>query len=260
METIGEQPQMKSLNQAPDLEQFEDINLTDEEAKEVLRAARQRKHYAQRENQYWDQVNSGPVQRKYTAQEVLDAYKEHYTIDGENEKVVTDLAYYFTDDQRFSGNLKKGILLHGNVGVGKTALMDFFVRNPKQSFILVSCRQIEKDFATHDPKEGDGIGKYSLDWISRSSTADPFGHKSLGFCFDDLGTEPAVTKFFGTDKSVMTEVILNRYDNKLEFFKTHITTNLDDKKIESRYGTRAWDRIKQMFNIIEFKTIKSRRA
>lgn len=119
----------------------------------------------------------------------------------------------------------------------------------------MSCREIESDFSS----EGEKSVSYCSYNIQIATNSNPFGHQVIGFCFDDLGTE-ANAKYFGKEKNVMAEIILNRYDNKLDFHSTHITTNLTADKIKEQYGTRVTDRMKEMFNIITFdKNAKSRR-
>jgi len=58
----------------------------------------------------------------------------------------------------------------------------------------------------------------------------------------------------------MIEVILNRYDKHIEFFMTHMTSNLSPGEVKDRYGIRVFDRMREMFNIIDFPLdAKSRR-
>jgi DNA replication protein DnaC len=55
-------------------------------------------------------------------------------------------------------------------------------------------------------------------------------------------------------------VILKRYDRDLPYRTTHITTNLSADQLMERYDNRAMDRMRAMFNIIDFPiTEKSRR-
>lgn len=244
MNKLSEHPQMQSLNHpSTALESYDHISLDELELEEALRAAREKKYFQLKREEYNRKLNEDMSPPTFTWEQLRDRYAEKYTIDQENAQVVTDLCYYFSGDLQFSGDLNRGLLLYGAVGVGKTSLMQVFFRNHRQSFVVVSCRQVESAFA----QEGNqGLMKY-------------FDH-SRAFCFDDLGTEPAVTKYYGTDKAAMTEVLLNRYDFRMPYNCTHITTNLSAEEIKQRYGTRVVDRMREMFNFIEFKTTKSRRS
>ncbi len=180
---------------------------------------------------------------------MIEAYTKHFTVDEENRHIVEKIAYYFAADTRFPGDLKKGIYLFGNVGVGKTSLMNFFTNNQRRSFEIITCRFVESQY---QQKGNPGIQSYSF------VQGDPLKRK--GLCFDDLGTEAEVTKYYGTPKPVLTEVLLNRYDNGFEFDETHLTTNLTSDQVLARYGTRVHDRLPEMFNVIEFSSVKSRRG
>lgn len=237
---------------------FPEITLTDEEVKEALRAARETKYYLLKRVAYLESLNAPKAVKLFTADEVEAIFKKELVIDPENEEVVRLLCFYFTNDERFElegYSLNKGLCVFGGVGVGKTTIMRMFSRNQNQSYIMKMCRAIEDDFSQDGDKT---LTQYSV-VLNATTNTDPFGHQTLGICFDDLGTEP-LSKFYGKDTNVMAEIILNRYDRDLPYNLTHITTNLSINEITSRYGTRATDRMSQMFNLISFpETAKSRR-
>ena len=237
------------------LESFDHIELTDEEIELALRQAREQKHYLLKRQEYNAKLNEDLKPPKFTAEQMIEAYAEEFIVDDDNREVVAQLAYYFATDPRFTGSFNRGLFLYGPVGVGKTELMRFFQRNQKQSFRLYTCRAVETGYA----KKGDeGIGAFYTQ--QTMNAADIFGHRQIGYCFDDLGTEPVTTNFYGTAKAVMAEVILNRYDAKIPFVMTHVTSNLTAEQIRHRYGDRAADRMREMFNFIAFTGGKSRRA
>lgn len=222
---------------------FKEVQLEPEEEQEALRVAREAKYYKQR--QY----------PNYSANEIYQMIKSELDIDADNEHIITRLAIYFSGQSSDGLDPNKGICLFGGVGVGKTTLMKMLFRNQKQSYIMKMCRAVEDEFS----QDGDQVLKRYGIAREVSRNADPFGHQVLGYCFDDLGTEP-MSKYYGKDTNVMAEIILNRYDNNLPFSQTHITTNLSVDQIAARYGTRVTDRMRQMFNLISFdKEAKSRR-
>lgn len=224
---------------------FLEIELDENEIEEALREGREKKFYKLRRIAYNRKLTETPMIRTYTARELKDIYALQFDIDESNERIVDQLCKYFSGDQSFNGDLSKGLCLAGGVGVGKTSMMDFFKKNQRSSFRVISCRQVEDHFS----KEG------NLDYFSVNYdipvNSDPFGHQSIGYCFDDLGTE-SNGKNFGREKNIMAEVLLNRYDNKLEYIHTHITTNLTAAEITAQYGTRVTDRLRQMVNVITF--------
>lgn len=254
---------------------FEHIELTFEESEEALRVAREKKHNEIEQIKYFERIRSIPVIPLFNAQLAFEGLKKTkssnggpFKIDEENKDVIRQLCLYFANDKRFETeynlSLSKGICLSGPVGVGKTHLMAFFQRNPLQSFMMPSCTKIENKWVNNgasEPYTINDIGiieHYSVE--QQAPNDEIYLHKSLGICFEDLGTRENTTqKRYGEDKNVMAEIILNRYSNRIPFNQTHFTTNLDAKGIEEKYGTRVRDRIREMCNYIVLQG-KSRRV
>jgi len=133
-------------------------------------------------------------------------------------------------------NLKKGILLSGPIGCGKTSLMTLirFFYPEQRHYILKSSREISFEFE----KEGFRV-------INR------YGKTGI-FCFDDLGIEQP-QKHFGNECNVMAEILLSRYELFIsKGIPTHLTTNLSASEIESIYGNRVRSRMREMFNLVAF--------
>lgn len=247
------------MNQERVLESFDHINLDEED----LRKAREEKHYRLKREQYLLSIQERTAGKRFSAEEYYKAFTDIFPINPKKEEkymvIVKRLCCYFSEDKRFNTadlNLAKGILLFGGVGVGKTTLMQMFAQNQAFSYRIISCRQVGADFI----KEGeDAVARYSSNY-EIPVNSNPYGHQVVGYCFDDLGTERVDLKHYGNSKNVMTDILLNRYDNKLDPRGTHITTNLSAEELEQTYGTRVIDRIREKFNLIEFdKDAKSRR-
>jgi DNA replication protein DnaC len=225
--------------------------------------AKEEKYYRLKREKWLSDVRSLNVTKQVSAEQYLKAFQNIFPLDETKEPhyaaIVKKLCYYFSMDRRFNEgdySLLKGILLFGGVGVGKTTLMQVFQRNSAYSYRVISCREVESQFA----QDGiEAIERFSKNYPI-AVNSNPYGHQEIGYCFDDLGTENAVTKHFGNAKNVMADILLNRYDNKLTPQATHITTNLSLEEIEKFYGTRVLDRIAENFNILTFDTdAKSRR-
>lgn len=174
-----------------------------------------------------------------------------FLLDDQNKEIFKLLCYYFTQDSEFEKagySLKKGILLFGNIGCGKTTLMRLFSHNVTNDFVVRSCREVADEYTK--TKEG---GPLALDYFSKLFEVYPhehYGQKYIGCCFDDLGTEKT-KKFFGNEINVMEDILQNRYDKHL-IGKTHLTTNLSGEEIEEIYGRRVRSRLREMCNIIAF--------
>lgn len=236
-------------------EQYSHIELSEAEQSEALREARSKKHYHLKEIEYKKSLAKTLEFPKYTAEQIFQYFGMQYDVEGNNVDIINQLCFYFSEDRRFKGDLNKGLILFGGVGVGKTSLLKFFQRNQVFSYRVVSAREVETEFAQ--------VGDSAIDEFSSNrqiaNNSNPFGHQIVGYCFDDIGTE-ANAKHYGKEKNVIAELLLNRYDNNLPKQSTHITTNLSVSELTSFYGTRVTDRIKEMMNVIQFdKDAKSRR-
>ena len=178
-------------------------------------------------------------------------YGKHFKISKEDYPVINKIETWFVQDvvraEQLNINLKKGILLSGPIGAGKTSIMKIFCllfagTNP---FIIKSCREITFEFS----KNGyEVIQKYS----SHSFDTRKMPFKPITYCFDDLGVESNLN-YFGDKSNIMAEILLSRYDQFIDKqMLTHITTNLSAREIENMYGNRVRSRMREMFNLISF--------
>ena len=159
------------------------------------------------------------------------------------------LSFYFSGDEKMQNvglNPKKGLLIFGNVGCGKTTAMKVFEKNPIQPFRTIMCNEVVGEYET----VGNGcVEKYSQNSFNEYRS-EFFGHSVIGYAFDDLGTEK-IGNFYKSTIEVMAEIIMRRYDSSSTRGRlTHITTNILPDDILNRYGLRVYDRMKAMFNII----------
>jgi hypothetical protein len=165
------------------------------------------------------------------------------------------LAYFLKDNasaEKHGISFRKGILLTGPVGCGKTSLMSlfrFYLQDPHR-YKLKSCRTLSFEFN----QEGYSvIQKYSSHSFNQEIPKT--------YCFDDLGTENTL-KYYGNDCNIMAEILLSRYDLFVsQNMLTHLTTNLNSSEIEDLYGIRVRSRMREMFNLIAFdKTTQDKRV
>lgn len=234
-----------------------DIELTEDEVASALLDAKIKKRTKLKyeENERLRHVKVNQIMHPFNTEQLIDfcyeffgeRFQKRFIVDDDNRRIVYELAKYFTQDVEFnkgSFSLNKGILLMGNVGSGKTSIMSFFQKNKKQCYTIKSCNDVAEDYL---------IYKDEIEIIYSTPIEKPlqdpsvFFQKFIGYCFDDLGTEENKNSF-GNKKNVMADIILALYPKK-EYTKFHITTNLDEKEIEARYGSRILSRIGEMFNV-----------
>lgn len=174
-----------------------------------------------------------------------------FQVTGWNEPVIKALCFYFANDPEFENRypgakLSKGIWLAGSQGTGKSHLMAFLQKNPHQSYKTITTKLIAERYAQKWSRdEMDTLEFYAKP--AKAEVAHPYNQVELGYCFNDLGSEPT-RKQFGNESNVMEHILFQRYENHLPFNQTHITTNLDPTGIEDTYGVRILDRMNEMMN------------
>ncbi len=174
-------------------------------------------------------------------------YHFSFKVFAEDYEIIFKLLVYFLKDtigaKKYDISFRKGILLSGPVGCGKTSLMNIlkYFQDIEERYILKSCRDISFEFI----KEG-----YSV--IHKYSKQSFKNELPKVYCFDDLGTENNL-KYYGDDCNVMAEILLSRYDLFISRqMITHLTNNLNSSEIEDIYGTRVRSRLREQFNLIAF--------
>lgn len=168
----------------------------------------------------------------------------------ENERgIIFGILAWFLEDERVAEkmdiDLRKGILLSGPIGCGKTTLFKLMQNFPtkRKNFRMISTRQVVSEFMQS--------GYEVLEKFSRGNFNRDVRSPKV-YCFDDLGTE-TTSKYFGNDCNVMAEILLTRYDLfKEKGIITHMTTNLSATEIETQYGNRLRSRMREMFNLFGY--------
>ncbi len=202
-----------------------------------------------RERDYWNGINNQV--KHYTP---VEAWKEeirnkfrsipNLQTSEEWKSKVSEIMKYFIGEGTLDKN--KGLLLIGEVGCGKTTIMNIFKHNPKNCYAVKSSREIASLYAS----EGHGVvSKYSKPLVQTFPEMF-WGQTSLGLCLDDMGTE-SIKKNYGNGLNVVEELVLNWYDSR-KFNMLHATTNLGYDDLKEAYGVRVVDRLTEMMNVIKF--------
>jgi len=230
--------------------EIETVVLTEEEENNALNEAKKAKYYQLKTSEYYEALKKDKVYKIPSEAEYRNLILESAKTEIEGFKISNEfemLCRYFTGSPNSELDLKKGIILAGSVGTGKTSLMRLFKSNPFNPYVVVSCRVVADAYKTGGVES---VNKY-YESANNIFPMNFYGHKKLGWCMDDLGTENS-KKHYGDELNVLSEVILNWYDKK-QFNKLHFTTNLGAQEIEQYYGERVKSRMREMFNFIVIK-------
>lgn len=253
---------MSLQKKSPAMDLYDHIELSTEEISSITESAicqaKKKKHLEIKNREYWTKVNTPVEHKNLTYDETFSLFlsqakgmNESFSLSDYNKQIISLLCAYFSNDKRFEEagfSLKKGIMLVGPVGCGKTTIMRAFGRNSTNGFAIVACRKVSTDYTDKNAGGQITLNKYSS--LLPTYPDRNFGQRELGFCFDDLGTE-GTKKHFGNELDVMAEVIYNRYDSGL-LRKTHFTANMTSEDIAEIYGSRVRSRLREMCNFLTF--------
>lgn len=151
-----------------------------------------------------------------------------------------DIAKWMTEGNGF------GLALMGSVGNGKTTMAKAFC----------GCVRLA---GFDDRGEPIGIRYIDSNTVTRMCREDYEAFRKLCdtkfLCLDDMGREPVEVRDYGNVLNPIVELVQHRYEQQLPLV---VTTNLDPKMIDERYGRRISDRMKEMMHIVIFEDISYR--
>ncbi len=258
------------------LKSLKSENLTEEQKKQIeVYESKQRfvtPEQIEKQNTYFDKILQPKPVKKFTisAKVLWELFKSNFQIvnnrpfikiEGVTIKNLEPLIYYFSNDNRFfecenlskisEPSFEKGLLIIGNYGNGKTSTMKVFEKIfkgiPEIGFKGYSANEAVLMFEKCTGDEADILRK----------EFEKTMWKGIRY-FDDLKTERIASNFGKVN--IFKEILEERY--RLQS-KTHITCNYKEDfendlqaaidEFGDKYGGRVWDRVYEMFNIIEFK-------
>lgn len=221
-----------------------------------------------RNHDYFEKINKPETTKelKIHANDLFSAFKKyffevngkHFELNETTRENIAPFLYYFSKDEKFfdcknltnfsKPSFHKGLLVIGNFGNGKTSVFKTFEKIfkniPGYIFNGYSANQVVTEFE-----------KCNDDILRKEFEQKMFKGKRY---FDDLKTERIASNYGKVN--IFKEILEERYNQKS---LTHISCNYKDgfpndlnealKEFGEKYGGRVYDRLFEMFNIIEFK-------
>lgn len=220
----------------------------------ILARANSNKNYelwqkSQREKERQDEIRkAAELKEMWTAEKVYglmkftsqNVYEKPFILKKENRQLIQALCYLVSGDERFETELgfsfKKGLLIRGISGLGKTHLAKCIADNGINPIKIISMIEIADEIRME--------GEYQINQ----------GNCKIIY-LDDVGTEEATVNHYGTKINFFKNFIETVYLRNIEkgFGKLIISTNNSYSEIEEKYGFRVRSRLREMFNVLEVK-------
>jgi DNA replication protein DnaC len=164
--------------------------------------------------------------------------EREFEIDENNKLVINQLYLYLIGSDKFKGDLNRGIMLSGNVGTGKTMMINAFLGIIQQLSNKIVTSLHAKKVSSYLKEKGD-------DYLIKRP-----------LFIDDLGKETKIVNDYGTVKNTIPDLFAIRYDTGAWTFATN---NYSFDTLQEFYGETIVDRFKEMFNNLKLTGDSRRR-
>lgn len=241
---------------------IDSVELTYDEKNEALRRALEKKKAKIRSAKYLMELRENPQPKKYTSDDYWKIFQKRvlelepsFEINEWNKHIISALCSYFANEEDFDGlkdgfSRKKGIMLYGPYGCGKSTIMKAFMVNQLMSYQCTSVLHLDSLYAQHGEQVVMEFSSYS-DIPAQSTFL--FHQKHGGYCFDDLGQEEDKKGHYSNKINVIGQILKRRYTSDIPGYYTHITTNADAEEMGKMYPfLKSSGRLREMFNFLRF--------
>lgn len=170
-----------------------------------------------------------------------DVFSPQFIINAYHKQIYFQLLIYAIEDEQqleaLKLNPKKGLLLMGDSGTGKTAMMHLtkpFYANRKK-YVIKNCNTLANEFSY---KGYEAI----MPLLSQNAAV---------LCLDNMGKETSA-KHFGNTCDTTYTIVEHFYEQRfnLSYPKLHVTTSLSPAEIQKRYGVGFRKMLQELCNVI----------
>jgi len=184
----------------------------------------------------WNQHSNGVLN-------IAKSLEPTFEVNDINKNILKELLMYFSGSDSFNGSLKKGIMLVGDIGTGKSLLFKIFKRYTSEILRVNSFQYFSTQEIT------DNVNISGVDYLQAFN--DNFGNPITCY-IDDIASKNEVIKHYGTEVNTIEQLLSIRYNVFTRYRKlTHTTSNKYPSELTNVYEKRIIDRMVEMFNILE---------
>lgn len=165
-------------------------------------------------------------------------YSRKLVVNDHNRNLITALCFFLSHDERFETELgfsfKKGLLIRGATGLGKTHLVRCVEDNLLSPILTLSMIEISEELMAY--------GEYEINKANKKI-----------IYLDDVGTEETPVVHFGTKIYFFKNFIESIYLRNKEsgFGGLIMSSNFNFKQTSDKYGFRVASRMRDMFNVVD---------
>lgn len=246
---------------ADSLPGWDKITLTQEEFDDAIYQRKLEKYYLlqEQEQRNFELTEREKMRKPFTPDELskfILSQNPWFKVDEQAKPIYTMLCAYFSGSKSFEQmgqgfSLDKGICLAGVPGCGKTAMMELFQKNKRQSFIVVSMVDVHR-FCLERGAEFYEL--YTGQVPGHNYSKEYFLNPMVGWCFDEVGAEEVLNDH-GNKVNIFSSIFQKRYNNRsvLPPNLGHMTTMLTPLQLKERYGNYVIGRMNEMINFISYE-------
>lgn len=183
----------------------------------------------------------------------------NFKVTEHNSDTLKLLLMYFTRNPAFitklkdisgiEGSFKKGIMLIGAVGTGKSLMFRIFKEYTK---VILGTNSFQMHTAIDII---DNVNVSGIEYLDKYS--HNFNEKKpypIRCYIDDIAAKNEIIQHYGTKVNVIEQLLSLRYNLQQRYGTlTHASSNKYPNEFRALYDDRIADRMKEMFNIIELK-------
>jgi DNA replication protein DnaC len=192
-------------------------------------------------NAFRPKFDAAQVYRSFLEELKKQLFPIELVLNEQNKHEIGQIALWYSNDERFKGDLRKGLLIRGGVGTGKTkivmALMKVIEIGENRMSKFIHARDLQDLYMRQNVEE--------IDILKQRKTT----------IIDDLGVENVEAKFYGNTVEPFNDLFDYRYRHGMQ---TIITTNLVPSEIKLMYGDRIADRMREVMNdiVLDYNSLR----